>query len=263
VAERNAGVAASVTCSYPSCNCPFDAPADPNWCARRLPKAARSPAALSPVADLCQVQCAGVASELKRFRLGIFMGTVGMFEAADGEYVKFADLHAQMDSADGVTKALRAAATSLETIADLSGRKTFGNPPIATFMDTFSDVRLYAAARARVAREALDALAAPALPPVGEKKDAWQPMATAPRDGTNILLRWGSDGVSQGKYIPGLPHPWQFIDTNDGITWLINHAVDTIYGPTNWQPMPSAIRDKSAPRSGTADGVPACDGSKA
>ena len=147
------------TCSYPSCHCPFDAPADPNWCARRLPKAARSPAALSPVADLCQVQCAGVASELKRFRLGIFMGTVGMFEAADGEYVKFADLHAQMDSADGVTKALRAAATSLETIADLSGRKTFGNPPIATFMDTFSDVRLYAAARARVAREVLNAAA--------------------------------------------------------------------------------------------------------
>ena len=27
------------TCTYPSCNCPFDAPADPNWCARGLPKA--------------------------------------------------------------------------------------------------------------------------------------------------------------------------------------------------------------------------------
>lgn len=25
------------TCSYPHCNCPFDAPADPNWCARGLP----------------------------------------------------------------------------------------------------------------------------------------------------------------------------------------------------------------------------------
>ena len=25
------------TCNYPSCNCPFDAPADPNWCARGLP----------------------------------------------------------------------------------------------------------------------------------------------------------------------------------------------------------------------------------
>lgn len=26
-------------CTYPNCNCPFDAPADPNWCARGLPKA--------------------------------------------------------------------------------------------------------------------------------------------------------------------------------------------------------------------------------
>ena len=25
-------------CSYPDCNCPFDAPADPNWCARGYPK---------------------------------------------------------------------------------------------------------------------------------------------------------------------------------------------------------------------------------
>ena len=24
-------------CSYPRCTCPFDAPADPNWCARGLP----------------------------------------------------------------------------------------------------------------------------------------------------------------------------------------------------------------------------------
>lgn len=26
------------TCNYPDCNCPLDAPADPNWCARGLPK---------------------------------------------------------------------------------------------------------------------------------------------------------------------------------------------------------------------------------
>ena len=29
-------------CSYPKCNCPFDAPADPNWCARGLPHEAKS-----------------------------------------------------------------------------------------------------------------------------------------------------------------------------------------------------------------------------
>ena len=27
------------TCNYPKCTCPFDAPADPNWCARGYPKA--------------------------------------------------------------------------------------------------------------------------------------------------------------------------------------------------------------------------------
>ena len=29
---------AALVCSYPQCNCPFDAPADPNWCARGLPR---------------------------------------------------------------------------------------------------------------------------------------------------------------------------------------------------------------------------------
>ncbi len=28
-------------CTYPDCNCPFDAPADPNWCAKGLPHAPR------------------------------------------------------------------------------------------------------------------------------------------------------------------------------------------------------------------------------
>lgn len=67
----------------------------------------------------------------------------------------------------------------------------------------------------------------------------WQPIATAPRDGTNILIRFGQDGVSQAKYVPGIPHPWQFIDTNDGITWMVNHSVDKpLYGPSHWAPFP-------------------------
>jgi len=78
----------------------------------------------------------------------------------------------------------------------------------------------------------------------------WQPIKTAPRDGTNILLAWGQDRVSQGKFIPGLPKPWQFIDTNDGITWLINHAVDNEYGPTHWQPMPKWSRPNCQPVTG-------------
>ena len=30
------------TCNYPKCDCPFDAPADPNWCARGYRKGDRS-----------------------------------------------------------------------------------------------------------------------------------------------------------------------------------------------------------------------------
>lgn len=31
-------MSADHVCTYPKCNCPFDAPSDPNWCARGLPK---------------------------------------------------------------------------------------------------------------------------------------------------------------------------------------------------------------------------------
>lgn len=70
--------------------------------------------------------------------------------------------------------------------------------------------------------------------------DAWQPIATAPRDGRNILIRFGQDGASQAMYVPGVPHPWKFIDTNDGVTWLINSARDGEYGPSHWMQMPTA-----------------------
>ena len=81
----------------------------------------------------------------------------------------------------------------------------------------------------------------------------WKTMESAPRDGTNILLAWGQDGVSQGHYVPGLQgtHPWKFIDTNDGITWLINHAVDGPGGPTHWMPMPKWMK---APAGVATDG---------
>lgn len=71
-----------------------------------------------------------------------------------------------------------------------------------------------------------------------DKQDTWLPIASAPRDGTNILLRFGKDGSSQGKYIPGIPYPWQFIDTANGISWLINQAVDGAGGPSHWMRIP-------------------------
>jgi hypothetical protein len=61
---------------------------------------------------------------------------------------------------EALMSALKEAATSLETLSSLSGRNSYGDPPIKTHMDTFLDVRLYAAARAKVAREAIAALGA-------------------------------------------------------------------------------------------------------
>lgn len=69
--------------------------------------------------------------------------------------------------AAALCKALDDAATSLETISRLSGRKTYGSPPIESFMGTFEEVRGYAYSRANAARAALTATtneAAPALP---------------------------------------------------------------------------------------------------
>lgn len=80
-------------------------------------------------------------------------------------------------------------------------------------------------------------IAATPAPPQ-DKQDTWLPIASAPRDGTNILLRFGKDGSSQGKYIPGIPYPWQFIDTANGISWLINQAVDGAGGPSHWMRIP-------------------------
>lgn len=79
----------------------------------------------------------------------------------------------------------------------------------------------------------------------GAQVPQWQPIKTAPRDGSNLLLRFGSDGVSQGKFVPGLPHPWKFIDTNDGVTWLVNHAIDGPGGPSHWMRMPSTALSAS------------------
>ena len=69
----------------------------------------------------------------------------------------------------------------------------------------------------------------------------WRPIESAPRDGTTVLLRFGSDGVSQGKFAPSHAasrYPWRFIDSSDGETWMINHAVDGPGGPSHWRPMP-------------------------
>lgn len=102
-------------------------------------------------------------------------------------------------------------------------------------------------------------------PEQNQKIMTWQPIKTAPRDGTNILIAFGRDGVSQAKYVPGLPdHPWQFLDTNDGITWLVNYAKDGLGGPSHWKSLPQwpdrAMKGGSG--FGSTPTTPARDGSE-
>ena len=76
---------------------------------------------------------------------------------------------------------------------------------------------------------------------------AWPPIATAPRDGRTMLIRFSSDGpVSQAKYIEGLPYPWKFLDTNDGVLWQISYAKEGPGGPTEWMSLTGPTIERAA-----------------
>lgn len=72
----------------------------------------------------------------------------------------------------------------------------------------------------------------------------WQPIASAPRDGTIILL--GNKGSEPTPAYWGLARkvighgadkkfPWVFLDVTNGI----NHRRDDETGPSHWMPLPS------------------------
>lgn len=67
----------------------------------------------------------------------------------------------------------------------------------------------------------------------------WQPIESAPRDGTVVLIRWGQDGESPGwwnkrkRFANGRGYTWAFIDRQDG-RHFVNHAVE--HGPSHWRP---------------------------
>lgn len=77
----------------------------------------------------------------------------------------------------------------------------------------------------------------------------WQPIETAPRDGTIIILgKYGS--VSRAAYYgrslkafnacAEIRFPWVFLDSTNGVNAM---AADET-GPTHWQPLPSPPETK-------------------
>jgi hypothetical protein len=64
----------------------------------------------------------------------------------------------------------------------------------------------------------------------------WQPIETAPKDGTPILLHMRGE-VTCGVYRRGEQWPWLVFDP--GADESVNGWVDTgRYGPTEWMPLP-------------------------
>lgn len=100
--------------------------------------------------------------------------------------------------------------------------------------------------------EQIEAVLAP--PPRELPTAVWSEMASCPRDGTVVLLRWGEDHVSPGWWASLTdmddgaekdPFPWAFFDGKDGQVF-VNHAVDTELGPTHWahyRPAADAMRN--------------------
>lgn len=70
-------------------------------------------------------------------------------------------------------------------------------------------------------------------PVIAENQPKWRPIATAPRDGTVIWLRFGSDGVSPGRFIERTTYPWKFVD-NNADRLFENYSVDGPGGPSHW-----------------------------
>lgn len=70
----------------------------------------------------------------------------------------------------------------------------------------------------------------------------WQPIKSAPRDGTMILIAFGPDSVSVGCYSRNDDdlHPWKFMDSQAEGLPIFNGARDDIYGPSYWMPLPHA-----------------------
>ena len=83
------------------------------------------------------------------------------------------------------------------------------------------------------------------------RNDGWQPIATAPRDGTIVDLTWMDDGEAQeiwpmqwghiqrnGLFAPGVTGMW--IVPDGSLTWTEH---DPAGAPTHWRPTHQQARE--------------------
>ena len=78
--------------------------------------------------------------------------------------------------------------------------------------------------------------------------NGWQPIATAPRDGTTIILWHGDSGLRDrvvvGAYDKRAAHPWRFLNNPFPLTGNAHDgdgdgmANAFLTAPTHWQPLP-------------------------
>lgn len=83
-------------------------------------------------------------------------------------------------------------------------------------------------------------LATGALSHLSVELGTWQKIATAPRDGTTFLARYGQDGVSIARFNENNPdYPLEFIDLNNDGSFLVNHSkVGEYCIASHWMPLP-------------------------
>ena len=83
-------------------------------------------------------------------------------------------------------------------------------------------------------------LATGALSHLSVELGTWQKIATAPRDGTTFLARYGQDGVSIARFNENNPvYPLEFIDENEDGSFLVNHSKLGEYCiASHWMPLP-------------------------
>lgn len=78
----------------------------------------------------------------------------------------------------------------------------------------------------------------------------WQPINTAPRDGTVILITRYGDTYAAFFDVNDGAFPWIFLDP--GSQEYTNGWQDDVdrFGPTHWMPMPAPSQEQRSPESG-------------